>query len=327
MAQHARQANTQEQRTEFYMNTALRLHESGNTTQLCRFALYLARRCWQMNDLAMLRNLDYIAELLTNRLDEMPELSIVDFLNGGLEIGWLFNTISLLKIQRTYPFPAEDINEFIHGRLVMENSPNLSMTDGALGKGIYLLSCCDASLQRLEENMLPFIELHNSLVNIVEDMEKLLYETDFDGTVASLLNAPNEFLYMLLFLSRIIDLKIYPEIAKRILQDLFSSLLIHFNRMLITDTVAGSSDAFTGADVLLSSFDNREMLDCLAGFARKYAMPDCAKELAVLRTNQQLAERCMNNIRPADFINYLNHKDIKASGTLQLLAMPLSFSI
>jgi len=188
--------------------------------QLCSQGFYLVQKYREEGNAAVLAELDDIAARLTASLEELPEDSILQFINGGLEIGWLFNTVILSGVPRCYGFPYEDLNKYLHGELIYEVSPGIFMGNGALGRGIYLLSCHERRLLKPEEKLFSAIRLQEGLINMVNDIEDLLY----DGVHEELMLPPseqaNELLYLALFLARIIDLKIYPEVAGRLLRDI-----------------------------------------------------------------------------------------------------------
>jgi hypothetical protein len=316
MAQNAMQSAPAAQRLDYHTELALQLHRMNEHSQLCKLALYLGQRHHIKGDATVTPVLDQIAGLLSEDLDRLPEERLVDFTDGSLEIGWLFNTLSLMGLPGPYHFPYDDFDEFIYRRLVFESCRNISLRKGALGKGIYLLSRYDNNQRALRVDKLKAMELQECLINIVEDIQKLLFAGDIYDNIVSLFNTSNEILYLLLFLSRIVDSKLYPEVARQVMKDVLRCIAAFLCGE--RDKAGDLSEKRTIGAPLYSSFESWEFLDLLFAYPSRYNLPDHCVGLPAYCSKDHLAGRLASRLCPGSFINYLNHRDINVSGLIRL---------
>jgi hypothetical protein len=321
MAQKVMPLTAADGRADYYRGMALELQQLEQHAELCRLALCLGQRYQQKGDRAVISVIDFIVELLCQRLDRLPAESLVDFSNGSLEIGWLFHTLRALGIPGPLHFPYDDFNEFIYRRLVFEHGKDLSLGKGILGKAIYLLSCYqDSRCARCEDKM-KVTELRECLVHLVEDIHDCLYRDDLYGRTVALFNPNNEILHLLLFLSRVIDLKLYPEVARRIVKDVLPCVANWICRDS-NNTGVPLADVADGSR-FRSSFESWELMDFLRVMPAKYQLRDHFVGLPAYYSRDRLCERLVSRLSPGTFINYLNHEAIKLSGIVRLLVQPL----
>ena len=312
-------------RLDYYNGLAHQLHQLNEHSQLCKLALYLGQRWHSDGDAAVMPVLDQIVGLLSENLDRLPEETLVDFTDGSLEIGWLFNTLRIMGLPGPYHFPYDDFDEFIYRRLVFESCRDISLRKGALGKGIYLLSSYDNNHRALRVDKLKAMELQECLINIVEDIQKLLITGDlYDNTVA-LFNSSNEILYLLLFLSRIVDSKVYPEVARQVMKDVLRCIAAFLCGE--KDKAGDLSEKRTIGAPLFSSFESWEFLHLLFAYPSRYNLPDHFIGLPAFCSKDHLAGRLASRLSPGSFINYLNHGDIKVSGFIRLQEQPSLVSL
>lgn len=342
---------TTDQRTDYYRDIALQLHQLGQHSELCKLALCLGQRHRLKGDRAVLPVIDHIAQLLCEQLDRLPAESLVDFSNGSLEIGWLFHALRLLGVPGAFPFPYEDFNEFLYRRLIFEHGKDISLRKGALGRGIYLLSCYEDDRRAGREDRLRATELHECLVHIVEDLRVLLSQDVYGCTVA-LFNPANEILHLILFLARTIELKLYPEAARQILKDVLPCVATWLCRDGNNRATGGAGGAgiagvagiaggaggtgvsggaevagIAGGSRFRCSFESWEFLAFLEDMPARYRLPDPFIGLQAYCSSDRLCERLVSRLQPADFINYLHHEAIKVSGIVRLVGQPLLLSL
>jgi hypothetical protein len=313
MAQNAMQAAPAAQRSGYYAELALSLHGMNEYSQLCKLGLYLGQRHHTKGDNTVMPVLDQIAGMLSENLDRLPEETLVDFTDGSLEIGWLFNTLSIMGLPGPYHFPYDDFDEFIYRRLVFESCRTISLRKGALGKGIYLLSRYDNNQRALRVDKLKAMELQECLINITEDIHKMLLTGDLYDNVVSLFNTANEILYLVLFLSRMIDSKLYPEVAKQILKDVLRCMAA-----FLCGEADRAGEVPEKRGMLYSSFESWEFLDLLFSYPSRYNLPDHFVGLPAYCSKDHLGRRLASRLCPGSFINYLNHRDIEVSGLIRL---------
>lgn len=317
MVQNVMQSAARGQRKDYYRDIAFQLHQADQPSELGRLALCLGQRYRQYGDSTLIPIIDYIAGLLCEGLGRLPQETLVDFTNGSLEIGWLFNTLRALGIPGAFNFPYEDFNEFLYRRLVFEHSNDISLRKGALGRGAYLLSNYENNRRTPNEDKRKAMELHECLVHLVEDTRVHLYKDDMYERTIGLFNPNNEILHLLLFLSRMIDLHLYPEVARQILGDVLDCVAAWLCQD--NDNPEPCPAMPTETSLFRSSFESWEFIDLFQAMPAKYHLTDHFIGLPAYCSKDRLCERLVSRLSPDTFVNYLNHEAIKVSGIVRLL--------
>lgn len=151
--------------------------------------------------------------LLDEVSDQMSTLNTLCFDKGVAGVGYALEWLSKNEfIQINTDEILQEIDDGLYKAVVYKKSPNISLTNGTIGRGLYFLG--RANSENFNTHRFRTIMHKECVILLIDEIKDILNK---DNTPIYLSKNLSELSAALMFISKMVELNIYPEISEKVL--------------------------------------------------------------------------------------------------------------